>query len=139
MRAITIRQPWAQLTVYGYKKTEFRNWTTPYRGPLAIHAGLAWDDAGATAAHNNHLNHVTSPIDCPVGAIVGTAQLLDIHSSQDCATLGGTYCSPWALNTRYHWLLANPRHLNTPIPCRGKQGLWVVPTDISNALNIINL
>jgi hypothetical protein len=42
MKAITIIQPWATLIALGEKKFETRSWTTKYRGPLAIHAGMKW-------------------------------------------------------------------------------------------------
>lgn len=40
MRALTICQPYAHLIVVaGQKLVENREWSTPYRGPLVIHAG----------------------------------------------------------------------------------------------------
>ena len=41
MKALTIRQPWASLFALGIKQMETRSWDTKYRGPVAIHAGLA--------------------------------------------------------------------------------------------------
>lgn len=38
IKALTIRQPWAQLIALGVKTIETRSWSTRYRGPLAIHA-----------------------------------------------------------------------------------------------------
>jgi len=38
MRAISIRQPWAWLIVYGGKDVENRDWASRYVGPLLIHA-----------------------------------------------------------------------------------------------------
>ena len=43
MRAITIRQPWAELIVRGDKDVENRSWRTRHRGPLLIHAGARAD------------------------------------------------------------------------------------------------
>lgn len=40
MKALTLHQPWATLVALGIKTVETRSWYTPYRGPLAIHAGL---------------------------------------------------------------------------------------------------
>lgn len=40
MRALSIRQPWAWAITYGWKPVENRKWSTRYRGPVAIHAGL---------------------------------------------------------------------------------------------------
>lgn len=39
MKAITIKQPHAQLILLGEKTIELRSWTTKYRGPLLICAG----------------------------------------------------------------------------------------------------
>ncbi len=41
-RVLTLRQPWASLVALGIKSIETRSWYTPYRGPLAIHAGLSY-------------------------------------------------------------------------------------------------
>lgn len=43
-------------------------------------------------------------------------------------------CSPWAQPDQYHLVLASPRPLAEPIPCRGALGLWTVPDDIVAAL-----
>lgn len=40
MKALTLHQPHATLVALGVKAIETRSWSTPYRGPLAIHAGL---------------------------------------------------------------------------------------------------
>ena len=40
MKALTIQQPWASLITMGVKIIETRSWSSKYRGPLAIHAGL---------------------------------------------------------------------------------------------------
>lgn len=49
MRAMTVRQPWAWAIVHGGKLVEnrTRNIAGSYRGPVAIHAGKGWSDAGA--------------------------------------------------------------------------------------------
>lgn len=39
MRAIVVRQPYAELIALGIKTIELRTWSTAYRGPLAIVAG----------------------------------------------------------------------------------------------------
>jgi len=40
VKALTVRQPWASLVALGVKTIETRPWSTRYRGPLAIHAGV---------------------------------------------------------------------------------------------------
>jgi len=33
--------------------------------------------------------------------------------------------SPWARKDAWHWLLARPLEFRTPIPCRGRLGLFM--------------
>ena len=42
-RALTIRQPWADLIMSGAKDVENRTWSTSYRGRLWIHAAVKVD------------------------------------------------------------------------------------------------
>ncbi len=57
MKALTLYQPWATLVAIGAKRVETRNWTTSYRGQLAIHVSktvkidhkLWWSEPYATA------------------------------------------------------------------------------------------
>jgi ASCH domain len=40
VRVLSIQQPWAWAIVEGHKRVENRTWTTPYRGPVLIHAAV---------------------------------------------------------------------------------------------------
>jgi len=40
-KVLTLHQPWASLIAIGVKTMETRSWSTSYRGPLTIHAGMA--------------------------------------------------------------------------------------------------
>lgn len=88
MKALTIRQPWASLIAAGVKTIETRSWSTKYRGPLAIHAGLSFhpfDDAYARLVSAG-----VAPMDglvacssrrtdiVPRGAVVATCTLTDV-------------------------------------------------------------
>lgn len=44
MKALSIRQPWAEMIVQRLKKIETRTWQTDYRGDLLICAGAKPDD-----------------------------------------------------------------------------------------------
>lgn len=91
MRAISLWQPWATAIAVGAKRIETRGWSTPYRGPLAIHAAQrkntseliylhsCWNwqgamrGAGWTWGKDSHLE-----IDrLPFGAIVAVCDLVD--------------------------------------------------------------
>jgi hypothetical protein len=102
---LTIRQPWASAIIYGGKDVENRGWTTSYRGRLYIHAGMQLDPVDVL------------PADVPLlrGAIIGYVLLVNIVSDSD---------SWWAEQGKYHWLLADPVVLRTPVSARGRLGLW---------------
>lgn len=117
MRALTIKQPWADAIVHGEKRVENRTWTRSYRGPILIHAGAGYDLMGRflitdRAALNSWPNTPS--------AILAVADITDIHQAT------GTCCEPWGEphDHVYHWTLANIRPLPTPVPAKGRQGLW---------------
>ena len=106
VKALTVRQPWAELIIRGQKDIENRSRQTNHRGQLAIHAGLGFDDGEPK---------VRGELDR--GAIVGVVDVVD-------CVQGST--SPCAVSGQWHWLLANPRRLSKSIPYRGALGLWTV-------------
>ena len=94
MKALTLHQPWASLVALGTKTIETRSWSTKYRGPLAIHAGMKrppgfWSHWGEPESAADPLlfdSHESSDADgywyhkwCgPLGAIVATCRLVDV-------------------------------------------------------------
>ena len=124
MRALTICQPYAHLIVIGEKRVENRTWATRYRGPLAIHAGksLEWMGGEKPTA------------DMAFGAVVGVADLVA------CIELD-TYLPMLRDGSEYAWLathkhangpfcfvLNNVRRFAVPVPWKGAQGFWDVPS-----------
>jgi hypothetical protein len=70
MKALSIRQPWAELILRGEKDVENRSWLTHHRGPLLIHASKtlvreSMDEFG--------LDEET----IPRGALVGVVEVVD--------------------------------------------------------------
>ena len=136
MRALSLWQPWASLMAAGLKTIETRDWPTRYRGPLAIHAAkrplsgeekallYIWACKGMIPAA--WLD--SEPL--PYGAILAVANLVD------CARVENV--SPGRLDEafgnyapgRWAWITRNLRALPHPIPYRGAQGLFDVPTKI---------
>jgi len=47
VKALSLKQPWADLIVSGVKPIENRRWKSSYRGRLLIHASKTWDNEGA--------------------------------------------------------------------------------------------
>ena len=154
MRALTVQQPWAWAIVHGGKDVENRTQAWSYRGPLAIHAGLAKPEQHNLASVAHQKAHGTEiPSHLVFGAIIGVVDLVSVHSEWDC--MGGpteALCTPWAqtacrgshdeecpASTRpmVHLELANPRALAQPIPCKGRLGLWTPPADVLDQLQVM--
>jgi hypothetical protein len=132
LRILTVRQPWAWAIIdSGTKDVEnrIRNIAGAYRGPIAIHAGLSFDDDALTspplkAAFDSYRagrgwSHEYR------GVILGVVDLVDVHHANDCwAYAGESPCSSWAEDGDVHHLvLAHRRPLSEPIPYKGALGL----------------
>ncbi len=138
MNAITLWQPWAQLTVLGLKINETRSWPTKIRGTIAMHAakrvtdGFEYREPFWTALVPYFIEE-TGPL--PLGAIVGTIEIVDclkvISNTGKSAVLEddtvvdrnefmfGDYTPG-----RYAWRLQNPILFRKPVPAIGSQGFW---------------
>jgi activating signal cointegrator 1 len=119
VRALVLRQPWANLVRDGLKKIEVRSWTTKHRGDLLICAAKAADPRCEYDGNQ------------PRGVTICLVTLLDVRplrrSDVRSAMLGK---GGWILNEgSYAWVLANPRRL-VPRPTVGKLGLFGLPDDI---------
>jgi len=125
MQALSIKQPWAWAILAGHKRVENRTWTTDYRGPLAIHAGLQEDPEGYRLLAELGID---VPDDLPRGAILGTVDLLGVVRVPDCPMLLDTHDladDPFATGP-FCWILGSPQALTVPITCRGRLGLFEV-------------
>lgn len=114
MKALTVKQPWAELIASGKKPLETRTWSTSYRGRLAIHAGKEADeDAPAWNPSDARL---------PRGTIVAIAELVDCRPMTP-ADEEAACCS--YVEGKYVFVLEAVRRLPPPgIPAKGKLGLW---------------
>jgi hypothetical protein len=116
VQAISIQQPWAWAIVHAGKDVENRTWNTRYRGPLAIHASAtlqpdcAWP-LGTPRPDKNVLQ---------LSAIIGVVDFVDVVTRS---------ASKW-FSGPFGFLLANPRSLFRPVPCKGDVGVWTIPPDI---------
>lgn len=152
MKALTVQNPWAWAIIHGTKRVENRTTMWGYRGPLAIHAGTRWSDRGGRSGLvwddlRDTYGWPTGPVSLrddprpqfdvvrPIGAIIGTVDLIDVHRAEGDPH-GVTCCdSPWAEieyvqadgeKRKYitHLVLENPVALAEPIYCKGRLGLW---------------
>lgn len=112
MKALSVRQPWAGLIASGRKKIELRSWATPYRGPLAIHAGL-------TVARAAALELKVGASECqPRGVILCVVDLVDIRPADYRYDGRGTFSV-----ASWEWVLKRPRRV-APVAVSGKLGLF---------------
>lgn len=117
MKALSIRQPWAWAIIYAGKDIENRTWSTKLREPFAVHASLGSDDVRLLP------RGVRKPDseDLVSGAIIGFVDLVDVVEYSR---------SKWYSPGSIGFVLANPRPLRTPVPCKGRLNFWDVPSHI---------
>lgn len=115
MKCLSIRQPWASLIVAGSKDVENRTWPTKYRGPVLIHAALT-ADISSISLPDGVLNR--SITELPRGVIIGQATIVNCVRNHP---------SPWAGIGAWHWVLANAKAFDRPVPYPGRLGLFDAP------------
>ena len=126
MKALSIRQPWAELILQGHKTMDLRTYTVAHRGPLAIHVPKKVERQAC-------LRYDLDPGTLPAGGVVGIVELVDViplsesdYASQrdeHLATRG--YRSPM-----FGWVLRAPRRLPEMVPLPGRRNLFNVELDI---------
>jgi activating signal cointegrator 1 len=140
MKALSLWQPWASLIALGEKRVETREWTTKYRGPLAIHAttklpprwlGVSRHSDTFTDGIADVLNvrrdHVqTAMRNLPYGAVVCIVRLVAIERTSDVREI---LCERERIfgnyeNGRYAWFLELDEAFAKAIPAKGNRMLW---------------
>ena len=121
MKVLTIKNPWAELIVKGYKEYEFRSWKTNYRGKILIHAGLNIEKDSLNKFKEYNLSYIN-------GAIIGEAYITDCIKVDkvfdknlrkiDNVVYGSNH------ESLYAWKLEKVKKYNNPIFIKGKLGLW---------------
>jgi hypothetical protein len=136
MRILTVQQPWAWAIFHG-KGVENRtkNLAGSWRGTVAIHAGKRLSERGCELIPDLlDPPHIVPYIRAELvyGAILGTAELVDVHPDADeCCT------SEWAESSYvehggrerhhiWHHVLENAVLLDDPIPAVGGLGLRTI-------------
>lgn len=133
MRAITLWQPWASAIALGLKTYETRGWSTKVRGPILIHAAKRWTPAEREFCSNMASFFNRPDLENPsLGAIVAMADITSVHSTEDIRdNLSETELAFGNYeDNRFAWGLENIRAFEEPIPYKGGQGFFKVPSDI---------
>jgi superfamily II DNA/RNA helicase len=108
-RALSVRQPWAELIVRGEKTVEYRSQPTKIRERVYIYASATkpdltdsevWEEVGCSLS------------DLPKGVLVGTVEIVDCIGSDG----------------EYEWILANPERLDESLkPTAQPNPVWFYP------------
>ncbi len=79
MKALSVRQPWANAIFMAGKDVENRSRRTDYRGPLLIHASrhIDWQAARQEGPPKKRLQYVTDRR-METGVIIGVVELTDV-------------------------------------------------------------
>lgn len=140
MKALTVHAPWAWLIVHGHKPIENREWAPPLSQLhvghyFAIHQGKSWDQAGADLAKELGIDVPTrEAMEAAglLGAVVGVVRLAGFAKDPDKLFPDLAAMRWWA--GPIAWILEEPRAI-PPIPWRGFQKLWSVPSELWDQIN----
>lgn len=109
--ALSIRQPWAYRILHRGKDIENRSWETKYRGWIMVHAGQALDKDAIGDIHSRPSEDEAL---LPRGAILGIVKIAGVTRDDP---------SPWFIGP-VGLILQHPFRLPSPIPCKGRLGLF---------------
>ncbi|MBU2612446.1 MAG: ASCH domain-containing protein [Nanoarchaeota archaeon] len=116
MKALSLKQPFAELIVSGKKTIELRKWRTNFRGKFLVHASKIPDKKAMKKFGFDKL---------PLGMIVGESELVEVkkynneseHKKDKNKHLAD---SSWG---KYGFILKNSKRVK-PIPMKGKLNFW---------------
>lgn len=116
MKALSLKQPYAELIISGKKTIELRKWNTKFRGEFLIHASSSSD---------NEAMQRFGFKDLPTGCIVGKANLVGVknyqnqeeHAKDKNLHLAN---SSWG---NYGFIIENAQRIK-PILAKGKLNFW---------------
>ena len=128
-KVLSVRQPYANLIVKGYKDVENRSRRTNYRGILLIHASAKMHDVvpflrnsvtGNVVGNFVKILSEAHLVECQpnlnFGAIVGCCTLTDCVQNHP---------SVWAEKGMWHWVCENQIWFKKPIVnVKGQLGIW---------------
>jgi ASCH domain len=118
MMFITVYQPYAALLVSGRKTIERRAQGTPYRGPLAIHAGQKRLEV--PPEFRPDVQRLPARLAAAAGCILGVVDLVDVRPAVE-EDRHAMLADPEEHKRRMAWIVARPRLLPTFLPMRGEQ------------------
>ena len=116
MKALSLKQPYAELVVLGKKTIELRKWNTHFRGRFLIHASKIPDEESMKKFGFENLL---------CGFIVGKANLIDVKKYKNEMEFNKDKNKHLATKKwgRYGFILTKVKRIK-PIPAKGKLNFW---------------
>lgn len=136
MRALSVKQPWADLIVSGLKDIENRTWKTNFRGRIYIHASQKYASVGFNSVGGlsdlltkAQLSSVGSSIEMQLvrgrfitSAIIGEVDIIDCTQNHTSIWAQKTYSD---CPNQWNWVLANPVKYPEPtLNVKGSLSFW---------------
>lgn len=133
-RALTVKQPWADLIVEGKKDVENRGWSVNWRGVVLIHSSKEFDLDGYEALRRRNVIRRT-PEKFETGAILGAAILREcvpyVRAVNNPGKFGIEELSEWHEPNQIGWYFSAALQFAHRFPISGRQGLWFVRPDLN--------
>ncbi len=124
MKALSLKQPFAELVVSGRKTVELRKWNTRFRGEFFVHASKNTDKKRCESLGFKNL---------PEGMIVGKAELVSVIKYEKSEDLERDKDLHFALDFYdvpvYGFVLKNIRR-GKPVALKGALGFFNVNSDV---------
>lgn len=117
MKALSLKQPWAELVLLGKKTIELRKWNTNFRGEFFIHASGNIDEEQMKKYNLK---------DLPKQSIVGRANLIDVKIYNNKKEFSEDSNKHLASNMdygKYGFILKNVKRID-PIKHKGQLGFF---------------
>ena len=142
MKALSVKQPFAEFIATGEKDIEMRTWRTDYRGPILICAS----SKGVLSKPRDKDLRAEFEAEFPDGVAVCVVDLADIvpypswkenlkqardfamrvGEKEFCEIFGEEFNPSDVEYEGFAWMLKNPRRVTSPFPVKGKLHLFEV-------------
>ena len=123
MKALSIKQPYAELILQGRKKIELRKWNTHFRGEFLIHASKQPDKESMDKFEFKNL---------PCGMLLGKANLTSVKLYKSELDFDKDKSLHLASNLwgKYGFMLDGVKRI-TPIPYKGQLNFFEVKLNVN--------
>lgn len=118
MKALSVRQPWADMITTGEKSLEFRGWLTHHRGKLLL-CSSKFDDG-----YTVEIDGVARPL--PLGRMLAVVEIIDCRP---VTTADLNHAGAPSMVEGYAWELSDVVDVLIPAPVSGRVNFFDVPDD----------